>query len=172
MDRLAPAISPRPSAAACPIDYEGDHPAIEVRLQEMFGVTDHPVVGQRPPAAAGHAAVAGAAPDPGHAGPAALLGDLYADVRKDMRGQYPRHPWPEDPTEAADPARQAAWHMNPPRPRGQACPSSLPNIPGCARGWPLAPGWAGRPRPPVVPYSPRGKRFASSSTFRSMWLRM
>ncbi len=98
LDALVPAHFETPLGRRVPIDYDGAHPAIEVRLQEMFGVTRHPVVGVQPlritllsPARA----------------PLQVTQDLpgfwaasYADVRKDMRGQYPRHPWPEDPTVA------------------------------------------------------------------------
>ncbi len=45
LDRLAPAGFATPLGRTVPIDYDGDHPAIEVRLQEMFGVTSHPTVG-------------------------------------------------------------------------------------------------------------------------------
>jgi ATP-dependent helicase HrpB len=100
LDRLAPAGFATPLGRTVPIDYDGDHPAIEVRLQEMFGVTRHPTVGadRRP--------VRVTLLSPAQR-PVQVTLDLpgfwastYADVRKDMRGQYPRHPWPEDPTQA------------------------------------------------------------------------
>ncbi|MFZ1341294.1 MAG: ATP-dependent helicase C-terminal domain-containing protein, partial [Paracoccaceae bacterium] len=100
VDRLAPARFTTPLGREIAIDYDGEYPAINVRLQEMFGVTDHPCVGisrlplrvtllspaQRP--------VQTTLDLPG------FWATSYAEVRKDMRGQYPRHPWPEDPTEA------------------------------------------------------------------------
>ncbi|MGA0540018.1 ATP-dependent helicase HrpB [Neotabrizicola sp. VNH66] len=100
VDRLAPAAFVTPLGRAVPIDYDGDHPSISVRLQEMFGVTRHPVVGQnRLPLRVTLLSPAQR--------PVQVTLDIprfwatsYADVRKDMRGQYPRHPWPEDPTEA------------------------------------------------------------------------
>jgi ATP-dependent helicase HrpB len=106
LDRLAPAQFETPLGRRIPIDYDGDHPAIELRLQEMFGVATHPTVGanrlplritllspaQRP--------VQVTMDLPG------FWANSYAEVRKDMRGQYPRHPWPEDPT-AADPTLRA-----------------------------------------------------------------
>lgn len=99
-DRLAPAHFETPLGRKIAIDYEGDHPSITLRLQEMFGVSVHPTVGpkrlplritllspaQRP--------VQTTLDLPG------FWATSYADVRKGMRGQYPRHPWPEDPTEA------------------------------------------------------------------------
>ena len=100
MDRLAPGSFETPLGRKIPIDYEGEAPAIEVRLQEMFGVTVHPVVGlSRMPVRLTLLSPARAAVQ--------VTTDLprfwatsYADVRKDMRGSYPRHPWPEDPTQA------------------------------------------------------------------------
>jgi ATP-dependent helicase HrpB len=100
LDRLAPASFVTPLGRAVPIDYDGDHPGIEVRLQEMFGVSQHPRVG------AHHLPLRITLLSPAQR-PVQVTLDLpgfwaksYADVRKDMRGQYPRHPWPEDPTEA------------------------------------------------------------------------
>ncbi|WP_284163521.1 ATP-dependent helicase HrpB [Frigidibacter sp. SD6-1] len=100
VNRLAPAHFETPLGRSVPIDYEGDHPAISLRLQEMFGVTAHPTVGPRrlplritllSPA---QRPVQVTLDLPG------FWANSYADVRKDMRGQYPRHPWPEDPTQA------------------------------------------------------------------------
>lgn len=104
LDRAVPGHFTTPLGRKVPIDYAGDVPGIAVRLQEMFGVTRHPVVGQKPlqitllsPARR----------------PVQVTSDLpgfwatsYEDVRKDMRGQYPKHPWPEDPTQA-DPTLRA-----------------------------------------------------------------
>ncbi len=100
LDRLVPAHFTTPLGRKVPIDYDGDHPGIEIRLQEMFGVTQHPTVGQaRKPLrvtllSPGQKPIQVTLDIPG------FWRTSYADVRKDMRGQYPRHPWPEDPTEA------------------------------------------------------------------------
>ncbi len=106
LDRLCPASFTTPLGRAVPIDYEGEAPAIEVRLQEMFGTTRHPTVG------AARTPLRVALLSPGGK-PVQVTSDLpgfwassYADVRRDMRGRYPRHPWPEDPT-AADPTLRA-----------------------------------------------------------------
>lgn len=100
MDRLSPASYLTPLGRKVPIDYDGEAPAIEVRLQEMFGVTCHPVVGTA------RTAIRITLLSPARA-PVQVTTDLprfwatsYGDVRKDMRGAYPRHPWPEDPTQA------------------------------------------------------------------------
>ncbi|MEZ5779248.1 MAG: ATP-dependent helicase HrpB [Paracoccaceae bacterium] len=106
LDRLAPARYRTPLGREVPIDYEGDHPSVALRLQEVFGVTEHPTIGPRrlplrltllSPA---QRPVQTTLDLPG------FWANSYADVRKDMRGQYPKHPWPEDPT-AAEPTLRA-----------------------------------------------------------------
>lgn len=104
LDRIAPPAYTTPLGRRIPIDYGGDAPEIALRLQELFGETRHPVVGGQP------LRVTLLSP----AGrPVQTTMDLpgfwagsYADVRKDMRARYPRHPWPEDPTRA-DPTLRA-----------------------------------------------------------------
>ena len=100
LDRLVPAHFTTPLDRKVPIDYDGEAPGIEIRLQEMFGVTVHPVVGMK------RLPLRVTLLSPGQK-PIQVTMDIpgfwrssYADVRKDMRGQYPRHPWPEDPTQA------------------------------------------------------------------------
>uniref|UniRef100_UPI003AD8E72D ATP-dependent helicase HrpB n=1 Tax=Paracoccus sp. T5 TaxID=3402161 RepID=UPI003AD8E72D len=104
LDQEVPAHFVTPLGRRVPIDYGEADPSIELRLQELFGVTRHPVVGGRP--------LRIALLSPGGK-PVQVTMDLpgfwassYADVRKDMRGRYPRHPWPEDPTQA-DPTTRA-----------------------------------------------------------------
>jgi ATP-dependent helicase HrpB len=99
LDAAAPARFTTPMGREVPIDYSGEAPAIEVRLQEMFGVTRHPMVG-RTPIRITLLSPAGR--------PVQVTTDLpafwassYAEVRRDMRGRYPKHPWPENPAEAA-----------------------------------------------------------------------
>ena len=105
LDRLAPAHFLTPLDRKVPIDYSGGQPAIEVRLQELFGVADHPCIGP------GRLPLKITLLSPARR-PVQTTTDLpgfwatsYADVRKDMRGQYPRHPWPEDPANAAPTTR-------------------------------------------------------------------
>lgn len=101
LDRLAPPEFETPLGRRIAIDYDGGQPAIALRLQEMFGVTRHPVVGPR------HLPLKVTLLSPA-ARPIQVTTDIprfwatsYAEVRKDMRGQYPKHPWPEDPTAEA-----------------------------------------------------------------------
>ena len=104
LNQAVPGHFETPLGRRVPIDYDAEVPGIAVRLQEMFGVTAHPMVGKRPlqitllsPA---HRPVQVTADLPG------FWATSYADVRKDMRGRYPKHPWPEDPTQA-DPTLRA-----------------------------------------------------------------
>lgn len=104
LDTAAPAHFETPLGRKVPIDYDGDAPQIALRLQELFGVTRHPQVAGQP--------LQITLLSPGQR-PVQVTMDLpgfwsssYADVRKDMRGRYPRHPWPEDPTQA-DPTLRA-----------------------------------------------------------------
>ncbi|SIO54397.1 ATP-dependent helicase HrpB [Rhodovulum sp. ES.010] len=101
LDRLAPPAFETPLGRQVPIDYAGDAPEIALRLQELFGVTAHPTVGpNRLPLRITLLSPAGR--------PVQVTQDLpgfwatsYTEVRKDMRGRYPKHPWPEDPNAAA-----------------------------------------------------------------------
>lgn len=104
LDAAAPARFTTPLGRDIPIDYSVDPPEIQLRLQEMFGQTTHPMLG-RTPLRVTLLSPAGR--------PVQTTQDIpgfwdssYADVRRDMRGRYPRHPWPEDPREA-DPTLRA-----------------------------------------------------------------
>ena len=104
LDQATPAHFTTPLGRHISIDYDGDAPQITLRIQEMFGQTRHPMVGNTP--------LRVTLLSPGHK-PVQVTQDIpgfwatsYADVRRDMRGRYPRHPWPEDPTQA-DPTLRA-----------------------------------------------------------------
>ena len=105
LDQLAPASITAPTGTRLPIDYGAAQPKVSVRLQELFGMTTHPTAGpKRIPLliellSPARRAVQTTADLPG------FWKSSYADVRKDMRGRYPRHPWPEDPTQA-EPTRR------------------------------------------------------------------
>ena len=97
LDRLAPTRMEVPSGSHMLIHYEGDEPTCEVRLQECFGLMETPkVVGGKVP-------VVMTLLSPAQR-PIQITKDLagfwregYQLVRKDMRGRYPKHYWPEDP---------------------------------------------------------------------------
>ena len=101
LDRLAPSQLHVPSGSHVSLDYTPtDHPALSVKLQELFGLTDTPRVG------AGRIPVTIHLLSPA-ARPLAVTQDLrsfwenvYPDIRKQLRARYPKHPWPEDPLTA------------------------------------------------------------------------
>jgi ATP-dependent helicase HrpB len=107
LDREAPTHFQAPTGSALAIDYEAEQgPTIAVRLQELFGLTTHPAV------AKGKVPLVLELLSPAHR-PVQVTRDLpgfwrgsYAAVRADLRGRYPRHPWPEDPA-GAEPTRRA-----------------------------------------------------------------
>ncbi|MGE0044244.1 MAG: ATP-dependent helicase HrpB [Hyphomonadaceae bacterium] len=107
LGELAPVRFETPAGGSALIDYEAENgPAIDVRLQELFGMSAHPTV------AGGRAPLLIRLLSPAHR-PVQTTRDLpgfwkgsYAAVRAEMRGRYPKHPWPEDPL-AAPPTRKA-----------------------------------------------------------------
>ncbi len=104
LDSTAPTHVEVPTGSRIPVDYAAEEPALAVRVQELFGLDRHPTAGGRPlvlhllsPAQR----------------PIQITRDLpgfwrgsWAAVRAEMRGRYPRHPWPEDPLAEA-PTRRA-----------------------------------------------------------------
>jgi ATP-dependent helicase HrpB len=98
LDRLAPTHMTVPTGSRILLDYSsGSQPVLAVRLQEMFGETHTPTV------AGGNVKVLIHLLSPARR-PLAVTQDLpsfwenaYIEVRKDMRGQYPKHVWPENP---------------------------------------------------------------------------
>jgi ATP-dependent helicase HrpB len=106
LDREAPTHFLAPTGNAAPIDYEAEGgPAISMRVQELFGLAEHPSL------AGGRAPLTLNLLSPAHR-PIQITRDLpgfwrgsWAAVRADLRGRYPRHFWPENPAEAAPTAR-------------------------------------------------------------------
>jgi ATP-dependent helicase HrpB len=106
LEALAPTHCVVPSGSRIPIDYgDAAAPAIAVRLQELFGLAETPRVG------GGRVPLTLHLLSPAHR-PVQVTQDLagfwarsYFDVRKDLRGRYPKHHWPENPLDAAPTAR-------------------------------------------------------------------
>ncbi|WP_317196065.1 ATP-dependent helicase HrpB [Hymenobacter siberiensis] len=100
LDRLAPAALEVPSGSHITLDYsDAAAPVLAVKLQELFGLTETPTV------AAGRVPLLLHLLSPGGR-PAQVTRDLrsfwekgYFEVRKDLKGRYPRHPWPDKPME-------------------------------------------------------------------------
>ena len=105
LDRLAPTHFDVPSGSHVPIDYaDANGPVLEVRVQELFGLDRHPVIADGVPLTLHLLSPARR--------PIQITGDLpsfwrgsWRDVRADLRGRYPRHPWPDDPLAAPPTAR-------------------------------------------------------------------
>ena len=104
--REAPTHFVAPTGNAFAVDYEASGgPAIDVRVQELFGLAEHPAL------AGGRVPLTLNLLSPAHR-PIQITRDLpgfwrgsWADVRAELRGRYPRHSWPEKPAEAAPTAR-------------------------------------------------------------------
>lgn len=104
VDSLAPARWTAPTGNSFAIDYAAEGgPRVEVRVQEVFGLFEHPSVGGVP--------LTLSLLSPAHR-PIQTTKDLpgfwkgsWKDVRSDMRGRYPKHVWPEDPASAAPTTR-------------------------------------------------------------------
>ena len=102
VNRLAPAEFASPAGSRHAIDYEAPGgPTVEVRAQALYGLAEHPMVG------GGGVPLTLAITSPAHR-PIQTTKDLPAfwagswrDVAKEMRGRYPKHPWPDDPASAS-----------------------------------------------------------------------
>jgi ATP-dependent helicase HrpB len=102
LDREAPTHFEAPTGSMIAVDYDApEGPKISVRVQEMFGLAQHPSI------ARGRIPLVVELLSPAHR-PVQVTRDLlgfwsgsYAAVRADLRGRYPRHPWPDDPAQAA-----------------------------------------------------------------------
>ena len=105
ISNLAPTHYDAPSGSSVPIRYDGETPVLGIRVQELFGLSQHPSI------------AGGAVPltlellSPAHR-PIQTTRDLpgfwrgsWADVRADMRGRYPKHVWPDNPLAATATSR-------------------------------------------------------------------
>jgi len=101
LDAEAPTHFEAPSGSRVPIDYEAEEgPKLAIRVQELFGLARHPTI------AGGRVPLVIELLSPAHR-PVQVTRDLpgfwrgsYTAVRSEMRGRYPRHPWPDDPLSA------------------------------------------------------------------------
>ncbi len=101
LDAEAPTHFAAPSGSSVPIDYEAEAgPTLSVRVQELFGLSQHPAI------AGGRVPLVVELLSPAHR-PVQVTRDLpgfwrgsYAAVKAEMKGRYPRHPWPDDPASA------------------------------------------------------------------------
>ncbi|QCB38223.1 ATP-dependent helicase HrpB [Sphingobium sp. PAMC28499] len=101
LDRLAPPDFRSPAGSTHAIDYAAEGgPRVELRVQALFGLSQHPTVGnQRIPLVLSLTSPAGRPIQTTRDLPGFWAGN-WRDVAKEMRGRYPRHPWPDDPASA------------------------------------------------------------------------
>jgi len=100
LDELAPERIRVPSGARHPIDYLSSPPVLAVKLQEMFGCTETPrIAGGRVPLQI-HLLSPARRPLAITQDLASFWRDVYPQVKKEIKGRYPKHPWPDDPLTA------------------------------------------------------------------------
>lgn len=105
LDELAPKTLQVPSGSRIAIDYSERPPVLAVRLQELFGLAETPrIVGGRQSVLL-HLLSPARRPVQVTRDLASFWANTYADVKRDLKGRYPRHWWPEDPMEAEPTAR-------------------------------------------------------------------
>nr|WP_210301568.1 ATP-dependent helicase HrpB [Rhizobium sp. BK538] len=100
LSNLAPTHFEAPTGQRHPIQYDGEEPTLTIRVQELFGLKQHPAIG------GGRLPLLLELTSPAHR-PIQTTRDLpgfwagsWKDVRTEMRGRYPKHPWPERPEDA------------------------------------------------------------------------
>ncbi|MFF1646942.1 ATP-dependent helicase HrpB [Streptomyces sp. NPDC058240] len=96
LDELAPERIEVPSGSRIRVEYGGAQPVLAVKLQELFGLRETPRVAGVPVLV--HLLSPAGRPAAVTADLASFWRDGYRAVRADLRGRYPKHPWPEDPT--------------------------------------------------------------------------
>lgn len=108
LDDLAPTHLPVPSGSRIQVHYDQDAPYLAVRIQEVFGMNQTPsVAGGRVPVVM-HLLSPAQRPVQVTRDLASFWASGYALVRKDLRGRYPKHYWPEDPRQAVACVRRPA----------------------------------------------------------------
>ncbi|MFF2895871.1 ATP-dependent helicase HrpB [Streptomyces sp. NPDC057966] len=96
LDELAPERIEVPSGSRIRVEYGGAQPVLAVKLQELFGLRETPRVAGVPVLV--HLLSPAGRPAAVTADLASFWQDGYRAVRAELRGRYPKHPWPEDPT--------------------------------------------------------------------------
>ncbi|MFH8578019.1 ATP-dependent helicase HrpB [Streptomyces zaomyceticus] len=108
LGELAPERIEVPSGSRIRVEYGGGRPVLSVKLQEMFGLAETPRVAGVPVLV--HLLSPAGRPAAVTADLASFWRDGYRSVRAELRGRYPKHPWPEDPS-AAEPSRYTSARL-------------------------------------------------------------
>ena len=107
LDRLAPERLPLPSGRTAALDYRADGSVLaSVKLQELFGLAETPRVGPRREPVVFELLAPNGRPVQTTRDLRSFWERTYPEVRKELRGRYPKHPWPEDPW-SAEPTHRA-----------------------------------------------------------------
>jgi ATP-dependent helicase HrpB len=105
LDELAPTHVAVPSGSRVRIDYSGDEPVLAVRLQEMFGLAATPRIARGQVPLLLHLLSPARRPVQVTRDLASFWANAYRQVKADLKGQYPKHYWPDDPLQAEPTAR-------------------------------------------------------------------
>jgi hypothetical protein len=98
LDQLAPATLQLPSGRSAKLEYREDGSVVmSAKLQELFGLAETPRIGPRKTPITIHLLAPTGRPVQVTQDLRSFWNTTYAEVRKELRGRYPRHPWPEDP---------------------------------------------------------------------------
>jgi ATP-dependent helicase HrpB len=107
LDRHAPESLKVPSGRRARLEYEGaEGVSVSVKLQELFGLAETPCIGVPPVAVTLHLLAPNGRPVQTTRDLKSFWENTYVEVRKQLRGRYPKHPWPEDPW-SAEPTHRA-----------------------------------------------------------------
>ncbi|MEO0636193.1 MAG: ATP-dependent helicase HrpB [Pseudomonadota bacterium] len=100
LDAMAPMAFDPPAGQSAPIDYSGSEPTVALKPQQIFGVTTHPMVGNTVRPLTFSLLSPAGRPIQTTSDLPGLWAGTWQDIRRDMRGRYPKHFWPEDPANA------------------------------------------------------------------------
>jgi ATP-dependent helicase HrpB len=115
VEAAAPESLPLPSGRSVTVDYGSDgNVSVAVKLQELFGLADSPRLGPDRVPVVVHLLAPNGRPVQMTRDLRSFWTNTYPEVRKELRGRYPKHPWPEDPWTATP------THRTVRRPRGDA----------------------------------------------------
>ena len=100
LERMAPERWAAPSGSSIAIDYSQQPPVLAVKLQEMFGCEETPTIADGRVKLLVHLLSPGQRPLQITQDLAGFWRGSYQDVKREMKGRYPKHPWPDDPLQA------------------------------------------------------------------------
>ena len=105
LDELAPVAIEVPSGSRIRLDYSENPPVLAVRLQELFGLAETPRIAGGSQPVKLHLLSPARRPVQVTQDLASFWANIYAEVKKDLKGRYPKHYWPDDPLQAEPTAR-------------------------------------------------------------------